>query len=206
MDEKIDEHERAKQLKLLRKYLYEVTYKSTAHGKAEADNRKKNKYTAFSQALLSAVVGVLGVAAWNNVDECGSSTNIALIASGIALSFTASAVGIVRSVWRFSTKEANHHASAGNFSDVASDIELFLAGNLSDLELIKHFVDTTHERLDIYNDCAAGIGSNYTEAAKTATPYPKNGNGSTPRSAIIRQRRLKKQTDCEMTAIDISQQ
>lgn len=156
-----------KQVKLLQKYLYEAKYKAAAHGSAEAYNRNINKKTAFTQGLVSLVVGVLGVVTWNNVDECGTATNIGLIATSVVLSFGASAVGLIRSVWRYAEKEAAHHTTAGNYGDIVTDIELFFAGNLDDLD---HFVDTTHERLDIYDASSAPIGKRYIAQAKASTP------------------------------------
>ena len=125
-----------------------------------------------------------------------TSSEDSLIATSVGLSFAASAVGVFRSVWRFASKEANHHTTSGNFSDVASDIVLFLAGVSDDVEL-SHFVQMTHERLDIYNASAASIANRYIDAAKARIEFPKNGNGGNGslgsvaqhRTMVIRSRR-----------------
>ena len=188
--------EHSRLTKLLRKYLYEAQCKAAAHAEAESYNRRINKTTSASQMITSLAVGVLGVAAYNNVDECGSSTNIGLIATSVGLSFAASAVGVFRSIWRFASKEANHHTTSGNFADIASDIVLFFASNTDDVEL-SHFVEMTHERLDIYNASAASIANKYIDCAKARIEFPKNGNGGNGslgsvaqhRTMVIRSRR-----------------
>ena len=158
---------------LLHNYLYDSKCKASAHDSAEGVQRRRDKTSSWSQSIMGLVVGVLQVATWNNVDECGSSSNIALIAVSVALSFLAAGIGITRGVWRFSAKEAAHHTTAGNYADVVSDIELFLTGDMSDLQLVRHFVELIHERLDIHDASAAAIGPKYIHEAKRGIPQPK---------------------------------
>lgn len=169
----MDEH--TKLGKLLNKYLYEAKYKSAAHGKAEAVNRFRDKVSSWSQSILSLVVGITSLSTWNNVDDCGNSTNVALIITSVFLSFIAAGIGATRGTWKFAGKESAHHQTAGNYADLVTDIELFLTGDLTDLSLLRHFVDVSHERIDIHDASSASIGGSYIDEAKAETPFPKNG-------------------------------
>jgi hypothetical protein len=169
----MDEHTKLR--KLLNKYLYEAKYKSVAHGRAEGRHRKLDKLTSWTQSILSLVVGITSLSTWNNVDDCGDSTNLALIITSIVLSFTAAGIGATRGTWKFAGKESAHHQTAGNYADMVTDIELFLTNDLSDLSMLKHFVDVTHERLDIHDASATAVADHYITAAKAVVPYPKNG-------------------------------
>ena len=119
------EAERQNLLKLIIKYLYTCQIKTHAHSAAEGINRKRERVSSWTQSILSLVVGVVGVSAWNNVDDCGSSGNIGLIATSVVLSFISAAIGATKSAGKFASKEQSHHDCAGNFSDVASDKACF---------------------------------------------------------------------------------
>ena len=169
-----DDTELSKVRNLLMTYLYQSKYKSAAHAGAESANRLRGKVSSWTQSLLGLIVGLLSLNSWNNVDDCGNATSKGMIITSIILSFLAAGIGVTRDVWRFSSKAAGHHETAGNYSDVVSDIELFLTGDMTDLEMLRHFVDVTHERLDIYDAGAATIASSRLEKAKRASRKPPN--------------------------------
>ena len=177
--------ERDKLLKLIIKYLYDCQTKTHAHAAAERVNRKRERVSSWTQSILSLVVGVTGVSAWNNVDECGNSNNLSLIIVGVVLSFTAASIGATRSAWKFASKEQWHHTCVGNFADVASDIEYFLTGDLEDVRELKAFADMIHEKMDIHTGSESPIGIKYMDRAKETISYPKNGLYNPLKSGVI---------------------
>ena len=169
------EQERKKLIKLIIKYLYDSQVKVRAHTTAETKNRKRERVSSWTQSLLSLVVGVTGVSAWNKVDSGGKSTNTVLIATGVLLSFISAAIGATRSAWKFASKEQWHHSCASNFADIASDIEHFLTGQLDDVERLRDFADIIHEKLDERLGKEAPLSDSAIARAKERVPYPKNG-------------------------------
>ena len=161
-------------LRLLVKYLYDCKVKAHAHGKAEAANRKRERLCTWSQSILSLIVGVTSLSAWNNVDDAGNSSNVGLIATGVILSFTSAAIGATRSTFRYGAKESEHHACAGSFADIASDIELFFSKSRTEDEL-DQFIDVVHEKMDIHVSNECPVGAKYLANAKELVGKPANG-------------------------------
>ncbi len=170
--EEINRRYRDKLLRLIIKYMYDCKLKAEGHTLAEGVNRKRERISSWTQSILSLVVGITGVSAWNQTDECGNSSNLPLIATGVTLSFLSAGIGATRNAWKFATKEALHHAAASNYSDVASDIEFFLTSTMDDVEEVRAFADMIHEKMDIHGDSEPPLSDKIVETAKTKVPLP----------------------------------
>lgn len=159
---------------LLHKYLHEVTYIASAHSAYSQNNYVTNRRTAWIQMVCSTTVGVLGIGTWNNLDSCGASTNIGLIAGTVALSALGTLIGGTRAQMRYGEKHSIHEHVGIMYDDLASDIIIFLTGDLSDHDEVTHFADNIHERIDTTDRMCPSTPSKYIDAAKNATPFPKS--------------------------------
>lgn len=161
-------------LKLLVKYLYDCQVKALAHGTAEAINRKRERICTWSQSILSLVVGVTSVSTWNNASNGQTKSSVPLIAVGVILSFVSAGIGATRSAFRYANKETEHKACSTCFTDIASDLELFLSRPHSQDE-IERFADKVHERLDLHLTTEVPIAAKYIQQAQEQIGEPRNG-------------------------------
>lgn len=166
-----------KKIHLLHTFLHKVTFTARAHTHYSEHNRSANKKTAWTQLTCSIAVGVLGIGAWQNLDSCGNPTNVGLIASGVILSAIGSLVGGTRAQLCFSEKHSAHQHAAITYGELASDIIIFLTGDLSDVTVVTHFVEYIHGRIETADRTCPTAPVTYINEAKSMTPLPKS-NGS----------------------------
>lgn len=166
--------QKARLYQILKTMLYDATYKNLAHERAFRKYAFRNKISAWTQSILSLVVGVTSLSTFNAMDDCGSSTNGNLIVTGVILSFLSASIGATRNTLKFAEKCQNNQITAQNFAELVSDIELFLTKDLT-VELLRTKVAVFHERMQSVNGNAATISERYYQEAINVTPTPVNG-------------------------------
>ena len=156
---------RARQIKLLENYYWNSRYLHVAHARAEAVHRRAGKCSNFFQALVPLIVGALEIIAFN---AGGKDAAFGPLMAGIALSFVAGVIGLLRINLQFDAKLAKHHAAAMMFRDVATDIQLFRTGEMVDLEA---FVSRACGVLDAHALAATSVCARYVEDAKKSLAH-----------------------------------
>ncbi len=160
------------QAALLSEYFIRAKIASAAHGAAEGVNRTLEKQSTLAQTTILSVLTLSHLGAW------GFEGSAALMIFSGVLSFVGAIIGGFKSVYRYGAKEAAHHATAGNYADVAADIKSFKASDdYADHEERSVFATVTHEKLKIYDALATAIGGAYLDDAKAAInrgPFPQS--------------------------------
>lgn len=194
---------------LLNKYLYECQYRADAHNRALNDNRKKLKTINWTQNILGLIVATLSMSIYNRVDNCKSiphnmvqtpvscqPINKIIIVSSSILSLVATALGATSSIYKYDDKNTSHHIDYLNYTNLASDIILFINNNKSKNEILI-FTELVHEKLDIYNNISSNIDISYLEKSKCIVPYPKNKFLSTSEPSKYSRKKRKLEESCQ---------
>ena len=170
MDSLDETDDSQRSLTLLKRKMKECNIKSHAHALASTHNRIIAKRTNWLSGMFPAFAGVLSVGTFSDLDACGNMTNQMLVGFTVGLSFLSTICTLTKSVFRFSEKEIEHHNSSGNFGDIASDIELYLAKRNGPL---KSFLEMTHELILVHESTAPPISDEYiTQSTAIYTPTP----------------------------------
>jgi hypothetical protein len=140
-----------KELCLLRQYLFRVGLKGKAHKLAEKWYLKTGRILGFPPILTSTLCSILGGLdiSENKSSENKSSENIpynraVLCFSGLTLMLTG-----INKYLDYGQRASQHHNSSSRYSDMESNIELFLSTNFSKTDLAL-FLVAQHEKLDIF--------------------------------------------------------
>ena len=171
-----DDDERS--LTLLKRKMKDCTIKSHAHALASTQNRITAKRTNWLSGIFPAFAGELSVGAFSDLDSCGNMTNEMLVGFTVGLSFLSTICTLTKSVFRYSEKEIEHHNSSSNFSDIASDIELYLAKRIHHNGSLKSFLDMTHELILVHESTAPPIPDEY--MMRSTTIYTQTSSGRSP--------------------------
>ncbi len=146
-------HSTKNSLSLLQKYLKRVASKADAHKNAEKWYSRANRMIGFPPVLLSTIVSVLGGIEYSNEDSSLALTVVSL--SGVCAILTGSS-----SYLNFSKRASRHHDSSGNYADIKSDIEIFLASEFNRDELAS-FLNIQHEKMDIYETLEPNLSDKF---------------------------------------------
>ena len=171
-------NEDERSLTLLKRKMRECTIKSHAHALASTQNRIIAKRTNWLSGIFPAFAGVLSVGTFSDLDACGNMTNEMLVGFTVGLSFLSTICTLTKSVFRYSEKEIEHHNSSSNFSDIASDIELYLAKRIHHNGSLKSFLDMTHELILVHESTAPPIPDEY--MMRSTTIYTQTSSGRSP--------------------------
>ena len=168
-------NEDERSLTLLKRKMRECSIKSHAHALASTQNRIIAKRTNWLSGIFPAFAGVLSVGTFSDLDACGNMTNEMLVGFTVGLSFLSTICTLTKSVFRYSEKEIEHHNSSSNFSDIASDIELYLAKRIHHNGSLKSFLDMTHELILVHESTAPPIPDEHMKQSTAIYMQPPSG-------------------------------
>jgi len=158
---------------LLRKYWHDSKLRAQAHLHAETYYRAANRnYMRFPATITATLGTILGSVSFGQ-DECGSQTVQGLWITTLILTGVTMILNASQNVLDFDLKRERHHESFLQYSDCASDIELYLQSDFKE-QKITDFIKTTHEKLDIYGSSEVEIAKRFMEQAKQDM---RNGTG-----------------------------
>jgi hypothetical protein len=148
-----------KQLCLLKQYLFRVTIKAKAHKIAEKWYLSVGKKLGFPPVLLSALSSLLGGLDISSEGKSQYGT-VVLAMSSATMLFTT-----LNTYLNYGHRASLHHDSASHYSEVKSEIELFLTTKNKPYELEQVLV-TQHEKLDLFETLEPNIHDIFINRAK----------------------------------------
>lgn len=146
-------HSTKNSMNLLQTYLGRVTIKASAHKNAEKWYSRMNRLIGLPPVILSTVVSILG-----GIEYSNSNTELALTV--VSLSGAVALLTGSSSYLNYAKRASRHHDSSGNYADIQSDIEIFLASEFNREEL-SSFLNIQHEKMDIYETLEPNLHASF---------------------------------------------